>query len=80
MPVPMSCVPQATRAVPSSRSSTLAAAGNRAAIHAAPGHSPAERQPIALHRADFRVAFRPAKFFRAELKTLEVMTRRKRKA
>ena len=36
MPVPMSCVPQATRAVPSSRSSTLASAGKRAAIHAQP--------------------------------------------
>jgi len=36
VPVPMSCVPQATRTVPSSRSWTLASAGNRAAIHAAP--------------------------------------------
>ena len=36
VPVPMSCVPQATRAVPSSRSWTLASAGKRAAIHAAP--------------------------------------------
>ena len=32
----MSCVPQATRAVPSSRSWTLASAGKRAAIHAQP--------------------------------------------
>src|SRR5438445_13358404 len=36
VPVPMSCVPHATRALPSSRNSTLAAAANRAAIHAAP--------------------------------------------
>ena len=36
VPVPMSCVPQATRAVPSSRSWTLASAGKRAAIHVHP--------------------------------------------
>src|SRR6266404_1918758 len=36
VPVPMSCVPHATRALPSSRSSTLACAGNRPDIHAAP--------------------------------------------
>ena len=36
VPVPMSCVPDATRALPSSRSWTLASAGNRAATHAAP--------------------------------------------
>ncbi len=36
MPVPMSCVPQATRTVPSSRSCTLASAGKRAAIHVHP--------------------------------------------
>jgi hypothetical protein len=36
VPVPMSCVPHATRAVPSSRSWTLASAGKRAAIHAHP--------------------------------------------
>ena len=36
VPVPMSCVPQATRAVPSSRSWTLASAANRAAIHVHP--------------------------------------------
>src|SRR5262249_13400827 len=36
VPVPMSCVAQATRTVPSARNSTVAAAGNRAAIHAQP--------------------------------------------
>src|SRR5207302_9827835 len=36
VPVPMSCVADATRAVPSSRRCTLAAAGNRAAIHEQP--------------------------------------------
>src|SRR5207253_5073309 len=34
VPVPMSCDAHATRAVPSSRSCTLASASNRAAIHA----------------------------------------------
>ena len=36
VPVPMSCVPHATRAVPSSRSCTVASAGKRAAIHVHP--------------------------------------------
>src|SRR5207248_9042209 len=36
VPVPMSCVPHATRALPSSRSSTVACAGNRPEIQAAP--------------------------------------------
>src|SRR5262249_51850368 len=36
VPVPMSCVAQATRAVPSSRSWTLASAGNRAATQEHP--------------------------------------------
>ena len=42
-----------------------------------PGRSPAERQPITFHRADLVVAFRPAELFRAKLKALEEMTRRK---
>src|SRR5918997_4761705 len=36
VPVPMSCVAQATRTVPSARNSTVAAAENRAAIQAQP--------------------------------------------
>src|ERR671913_2632693 len=36
VPVPMSCVQQATRAVPSSRSSTLALAAKRVAVQDAP--------------------------------------------
>src|SRR5438270_13685659 len=36
IPVPMSCVADATRAVPSSRRSTLAAEENRPAIHEQP--------------------------------------------
>ena len=33
-----------------------------------PGHSPAEDQSVAFHRADFGIALRPAKLFRAQLR------------
>ena len=74
VPVPMSCVPHATRAVPSSRSWTLASAGNRAAIHAHPAIPQPRVQAIALHRADLGVALRPTELFRAKLEALEQMT------
>ena len=74
VPVPMSCVPHATRVVPSSRSCTLASAAKSRGDPRGPSHSPAERQSIAFHRADLRVALRPAELFRAKLEALEKMT------
>ena len=62
VPVPMSWVQQATRAEPSSRSSTLASAEKRVAIQEAAGHAPTQRQPVAFHRANCRIAIRPSEF------------------
>ena len=67
--------PHAT--VPSSRSCTLASAANRAAIQAAAGHAPAQRQAVALHRADCRRALRPAKLLCAEFRALDASGVRK---
>src|SRR4029077_15634441 len=41
----------------------------------APRHSPAQRQAVALHRADLRRAPGPAELLRAEFKALEQMAR-----
>ena len=57
----------------------LASAGKRPAIQEHAGHSPAERQPIALHRADLRRALRPPEFLCAKLEALEQMPRGERK-
>ena len=80
VPVPMSCVAQATRAVPSSRSCDARLGGESCGDPRASGHSPAERQAVALHRADLGRALRPAELLRAEFKALEQMTRRERNA
>src|SRR5204863_7423814 len=40
------------------------------------GHSPTECQPIALHRADGRVSFRPPELLGTESEALHVMTGR----
>ena len=49
VPVPMSCVAQATRTVPSSRSSRLASAAKRPGDPCCPGHSPTYDQAVAFH-------------------------------
>src|SRR5687768_1018913 len=43
------------------------------------GHSPPERETVALHRADLRCAPRPAELLRAKLKALEQMAGGERK-
>ena len=80
MPVPMSCVPQATRAVPSSRSWTLASAGNRAATQAAPAIPQPSVRPSRFIEPTSGVAFRPAELFRPKLEAFEEMARGKRNA
>ena len=52
----------------------------RAAIHEQLGHSPAERQAVAFHRADLGRALRPAELLRAELEALDQVPRRERDA
>ena len=54
--------------------------GKRAGDPGAAGHAPAERQAVALHRADLGRALRPAELFRAELEALEQMPRGERNA
>ena len=77
MPVPMSCVPQATRAVPSSRSSTLAAAGNRAAIHAAPAIPQPSVKPSRFIEPTSGLRFDQPNFSAPSSKHSSIMPRRK---